>query len=106
MSNVIRAWKNEAYRQSLSAEEQALLPANPAGAVELTESELEAISGAQGFFGSNSGPSETTEQVVTYTPVFSTGTATLGAVGAAGSECDNLGSPASSGGIFSELPLF
>ena len=103
MSNLIRAWKNEAYRQSLSTEEQALLPTNPAGAVELTESELEAISGAQGFFGSDSGPSETTEQVVTYSPVYSTGTVTLPAVGAAASECDNLASPVSGGPILSEL---
>jgi len=47
MSNIVRAWKDEAYRQSLSAEEQVLLPANPAGEVELTDAELEAIFGAQ-----------------------------------------------------------
>ena len=91
--------------RSLSTEEQALLPANPAGAVELTESELEAISGAQGFFGSN-GPSETTEQVVTYSPVFNAGTATLPAIGAASSECDNLASPANGGPILSQLLPF
>ena len=100
MSNVIRAWKNEAYRQSLSTEEQVLLPANPAGEVELSELELEAISGAQGFFGS-SGPSETTEQVVTYAPQFTTGTTTSAAI--TGSECDNLGSSVSGGPILSEL---
>jgi len=48
MSNLVRAWKDETYRQSLSAEEQAILPTNPAGAIELTEAELEAISGATG----------------------------------------------------------
>lgn len=33
MSNadVIRAWKDDAYRMSLSPEERAALPANPAG---------------------------------------------------------------------------
>jgi len=48
MSNLTRAWKDETYRQSLSTEEQAMLPANPAGAIELTEAELEVISGAVG----------------------------------------------------------
>ena len=48
MSNVIRAWKDEAYRQSLSAEEQALLPANPVGEIELTDADLEAVYGAWG----------------------------------------------------------
>ena len=51
MSNLVQAWKDEAYRQSLSAEEQAMLPTNPAGEIELTESELEALSGACGGFG-------------------------------------------------------
>ena len=46
MSNVVRAWKDEVYRQSLSTEEQAMLPINPAGETELTDRELEAISGA------------------------------------------------------------
>src|SRR5689334_22887102 len=45
MSNIVRAWKDGAYRQFLSTEELAVLPANPAGAIELTEAELEAISG-------------------------------------------------------------
>jgi mersacidin/lichenicidin family type 2 lantibiotic len=46
MNNIIRAWKDEAYRQGLSVEEQAMLPANPAGEVELTDMELEAVHGA------------------------------------------------------------
>lgn len=46
MSNIARAWKDEAYRQSLSTDEQAMLPANPVGEIELTEAELGAISGA------------------------------------------------------------
>jgi mersacidin/lichenicidin family type 2 lantibiotic len=29
--DIIRAWKDEAYRNRLSEEEQKLLPANPAG---------------------------------------------------------------------------
>lgn len=43
--DVIRAWKDEAYRQSLSEAERAALPANPAGAVELTEAEAAAVEG-------------------------------------------------------------
>jgi mersacidin/lichenicidin family type 2 lantibiotic len=43
--NVIRAWKDVAYRLSLSAAEQALLPDNPAGAIELTETELDGVLG-------------------------------------------------------------
>ena len=45
--DIIRAWKDEAYRASLSTEEQAMLPENPAGALELSDAELEAVHGAQ-----------------------------------------------------------
>ncbi len=45
--DIVRAWKDAAYRASLSAEEQAQLPANPAGAVELSDAELENVHGAQ-----------------------------------------------------------
>jgi mersacidin/lichenicidin family type 2 lantibiotic len=43
--NIIRAWKDEAFRQSLSDAERARLPQNPAGAVELTEAEAAAVEG-------------------------------------------------------------
>jgi mersacidin/lichenicidin family type 2 lantibiotic len=46
--DVVRAWKDATYRASLSAEEQALLPASPAGEFELSEADLEAIEGAGG----------------------------------------------------------
>jgi mersacidin/lichenicidin family type 2 lantibiotic len=49
MNNIVRAWKDETYRQSLSAQEQAMLPANPAGEIELTDTELEAVYGAHEF---------------------------------------------------------
>ncbi len=39
--DIVRAWKDEDYRQSLSEEERAQLPANPAGFVELSLEELE-----------------------------------------------------------------
>ena len=48
MSDIVRAWKDAAYRQSLSAEEQVMLPENPAGGFELTDAELEAVYGAWG----------------------------------------------------------
>jgi mersacidin/lichenicidin family type 2 lantibiotic len=44
-SNVIRAWKDPNYRKSLTAAEQAALPANPAGVSELTDGDLEGVSG-------------------------------------------------------------
>ena len=46
--DIIRAWKDEEYRSSLSSEEQAMLPANPAGALELSDAELESVHGAHG----------------------------------------------------------
>jgi mersacidin/lichenicidin family type 2 lantibiotic len=44
-SQVIRAWRDPEYRQSLSLAERALLPAHPAGAVELTDAQLEGAAG-------------------------------------------------------------
>ena len=41
----IRAWKDEEYRLSLSEAERSQLPENPAGAVELTDSDLGAAVG-------------------------------------------------------------
>lgn len=47
MSNekIIRAWKDKAYRESLSSSEKAALPENPAGPVELTEEQLGSVLG-------------------------------------------------------------
>src|SRR2546423_1668711 len=42
----IRAWKDEDYRLSLSAEERSLLPQNPAGIIDLSDSELDFVVGA------------------------------------------------------------
>lgn len=44
--DVVRAWKDEAYRQTLSEEQLSTLPANPAGTV--AETDLETISGGWG----------------------------------------------------------
>ena len=43
MSNndIIRAWKDEEYRNSLSAERRSQLPENPSGKIELSEGKIE-----------------------------------------------------------------
>lgn len=43
--DIIRAWKDEGYRNSLSDADRATLPDNPAGTVELTDDELNAVAG-------------------------------------------------------------
>ncbi len=43
---IIRAWKDESYRMSLSAAERASLPENPAGLVEIGDAQLEEVGGA------------------------------------------------------------
>ena len=43
--DIIRAWKDEAYRQSLSEEERRTLPESPVGDIELTDADLEAVYG-------------------------------------------------------------
>ncbi len=45
--DIVRAWKDEAYRQTLSEEELRSLPENPAGEIELNDSDLEAVYGGQ-----------------------------------------------------------
>ena len=43
--DIIRAWKDEEYRLSLGETERTLLPAHPAGLVELTDVDLELVAG-------------------------------------------------------------
>jgi mersacidin/lichenicidin family type 2 lantibiotic len=43
--DIIRAWKDEEYRLSLGEAERALLPAHPAGLVELADADLELVAG-------------------------------------------------------------
>ena len=45
--DVVRAWKDEEYRSSLTEVQRAQLPENPAGMIDLTD---EAISGVVGGF--------------------------------------------------------
>ena len=43
--DIIRAWKDEEYRLSLTEEQRALLPDNPAGLLELSDADLESVQG-------------------------------------------------------------
>ena len=45
--DIVRTWKDEAYRQSLSEEDRCTLPENPVGEIELTDADLEAVYGGQ-----------------------------------------------------------
>ena len=45
VEQIIRAWKDEDFRTSLSAAERALLPEHPAGLIDLTAAELDALTG-------------------------------------------------------------
>jgi mersacidin/lichenicidin family type 2 lantibiotic len=48
--NIIRAWKDPAYRRSLTEEQRAALPAHPAGVIEFRVQELQDL-----FFPSDGG---------------------------------------------------
>ncbi len=45
--DIVHAWKDEAYRLSLSDEQRSMLPTNPAGP-ELADADLESIYGGGG----------------------------------------------------------
>ena len=44
-NHVVRAWKDQEYRQSLSAAERASLPVHPSGMIEVNDIDLGAVSG-------------------------------------------------------------
>ncbi len=46
--DIIRAWKDEEYRLSLSKAERDKLPEHPAGVIELTDVELSMVAGGKG----------------------------------------------------------
>lgn len=43
--DIIRAWKDELFRKSLTSDQQALLPEHPAGEMVLSEKEMASING-------------------------------------------------------------
>ena len=43
--DIIRSWKDESYQYGLDANAHALLPDNPAGLIELTDTDLNEIHG-------------------------------------------------------------
>ncbi|MBD2166734.1 mersacidin/lichenicidin family type 2 lantibiotic [Calothrix membranacea FACHB-236] len=56
--DIIRAWKDREYRESLSEEQRSNLPENPAGIAELSDETLETIAGglmARGGDGGGTG---------------------------------------------------
>lgn len=46
--DVVRAWKDEDYLMSLNEAERKMLPTNPAGIIEISDSELGAVDGGAG----------------------------------------------------------
>ena len=47
MIDTIRVWKDAAYRSQLSGEQLATVPSNPAGTIELSDTELDAVNGGR-----------------------------------------------------------
>jgi mersacidin/lichenicidin family type 2 lantibiotic len=47
LNHIIESWRDDEYRESLDAETRSLLPANPAGELELSDEELAALDGAE-----------------------------------------------------------
>lgn len=43
--DIIRAWKDEDYLESLSEEQRSQLPENPAGIVEMSDDDMENVAG-------------------------------------------------------------
>ena len=46
-SDIIKAWKDESFRNQLEASQRAALPPHPAGEIELTQAECALIGGGK-----------------------------------------------------------
>jgi mersacidin/lichenicidin family type 2 lantibiotic len=46
IQDIIRAWKDAEYRESLNQHQRALLPEHPAGLIELTDADIGLVAGA------------------------------------------------------------
>ena len=66
--DIVRAWKDENYRQALSEEQRNALPVNPAG--DLTDAELDLVYGGGGGGGAPIAPAVTTSPSVGAVPVI------------------------------------
>lgn len=51
--DIIRAWKDEEYRNSLSEEQRSQLPENPAGMIELSDEDMGSVVGGRVAAGSD-----------------------------------------------------
>jgi mersacidin/lichenicidin family type 2 lantibiotic len=49
-SVIVRAWKDQEFRESLSPEDRSCLPAHPSGLVELTDEDLGMVGGMTGDY--------------------------------------------------------
>jgi len=87
--DIARAWKDEAYRQTLTTEELNLLPANPAGTLELTDADLETVAG--GFCPPTviSDRRTTSVALICEVNVFSVNLVNLAILGAVTNLCSN-----------------
>ena len=75
--DVIRAWKDADYRESLSAEDRAALPNHPSGLVDLSDAELELVRGAI-----EAAPHQTNVAATHWGPCTNHGPAHVGGTGA------------------------
>ncbi len=63
--DIIRAWKDEEYRNSLSEEQRAQLPENPAGMVELSDEAMQNVGGGLlSIFGCHNNPRNTENPLI------------------------------------------
>ncbi len=70
--DIVRAWKDEEYRASLSAAELAALPDNPVGMIELDDAALEAAAGGSSYVPTYNGcPTNGTWECCISDPYFS-----------------------------------
>lgn len=54
--DIIRAWKDDEYRNSLSEAERAELPENPAGLIELGDADMESVAGGMHYLNTIRNP--------------------------------------------------
>jgi mersacidin/lichenicidin family type 2 lantibiotic len=62
-SDIIRAWKDDNYLDTLSEQQRSQLPAHPAGIVELSDEDMENFAGGANF-SANGGAGDCTVQQV------------------------------------------